>query len=57
MLDRKLCRRLFVNRQPTLSRHSCPMVDIVPINDHENNTITLNPLFLEPLNADLSRSE
>lgn len=57
MLDRKLCRRLFVNRQPTLSRHSCPMVDIIPIDDHENNTITLNPLFLEPLNADLSRSE
>jgi len=56
MLDRELARRLYINRQPTLSRHSCPFVDIIPIEDPNDGTISLNPLFLEPLNADLSRS-
>ena len=52
MLDRKLRTKLFINRQPSLTRHSVPFVDVVPIEDDDNGTITLNPLFLEPLNCD-----
>jgi len=52
MLDRKLRRKLFINRQPSLWRHSVPFVEVVPIEDSDNGTITLNPLMLEPLNAD-----
>jgi hypothetical protein len=29
-----------------------PLVDIVPLDDEDDETIRLNPLFLEPLNAD-----
>lgn len=55
MFDRKLRRRLFINRQPTLWRHGVPFVEVVPIEDTENGTITLNPLALEPLNADFDK--
>jgi hypothetical protein len=43
---------MFFNRQPTLHRHGAPFVEVVPIEDSENGTIALNPLSLEPLNAD-----
>ena len=52
MLDRKLRRKLYINRQPSLWRHGVPFVEVVPIEDTENGTITLSPLTLEPLNAD-----
>lgn len=40
---------LFINRQPTLTRHSVPFVHVKPI---EEAVIKLSPLFVEPLNAD-----
>lgn len=46
-------RLAFVNRQPSLWRHSCPVVEIEPIDDDENPTIQVSPLMLEPLNADM----
>ena len=47
-----LQRLMFINRQPTLWSHSIPVVEVIPQDDDEDNTIGLNPLFLEPLNAD-----
>jgi DNA-directed RNA polymerase subunit beta-beta' len=52
MLDWKIRKKVFINRQPTLWRHGIPFVDIVPLEDKDDETIRLNPLFLEPLNAD-----
>jgi DNA-directed RNA polymerase beta' subunit len=52
MFDKKLRRKMFFNRQPTLHRHGAPFVEVIPIEDSGNGTITLNPLSLEPLNAD-----
>lgn len=52
MFNKKLRRKMFFNRQPTLHRHGAPFVEVVPIEDSENGTIALNPLSLEPLNAD-----
>ncbi len=43
---------MFINRQPTLWSHSIPVVEIVPAEDDEDETIGLNPLTLEPLNMD-----
>lgn len=52
MLDKKLRTKIFINRQPSLWRHSVPFVEVKPIEDDSNGSITLNPLFLEPLNCD-----
>ena len=45
-------RLMYLNRQPTLWRHGAPAVLITPQDDDDDETIGLNPLFLEPLNAD-----
>jgi len=44
----KLC---YLNRQPSLWRHSVPCVEIIPGND-DDLSIGLSPLILEPMNAD-----
>lgn len=44
-----LARQCFINRQPTLWRHGCAGVDIIPV---DSNTIYTSPLSLEPLNMD-----
>jgi len=51
--ENELKRLAFINRQPSLSRHSCPIVLIEPTDDSDDETIHVSPLFLEPLNADL----
>lgn len=51
-MEKELRRLIFVNRQPSLWRHSCPVLKIKPIEDDDNETIQLNPLAIEPLNAD-----
>lgn len=51
-LDKKLRRLSFINRQPSLFRHSCPGVEIIPADDDTDHSIGLSPLALEPLNAD-----
>jgi hypothetical protein len=45
-------RLMYVNRQPSLWRHSAPAVIVTPQDDDDDETISLSPLFLEPLNAD-----
>ena len=40
---------MFLNRPPTLWRHSMPLVEVIPTNDE---SIHMNPLILEPFNAD-----
>jgi len=40
---------MFLNRPPTLWRHSMPLVEVVPTDDE---SIHMNPLILEPFNAD-----
>ncbi|MEM3452004.1 MAG: hypothetical protein QW835_00055 [Candidatus Hadarchaeum sp.] len=40
----------FINRQPTLFRHSMPGVAIIPSSD--DDVIGVSPLFVEPLNMD-----
>lgn len=45
-------RLMYINRQPTLWRHGSPGVIVTPQDDDEDETISLSPLFLEPLNAD-----
>ena len=45
-------RLMYINRQPTLWRHGSPAVMITANDDDDDETISLNPLFLEPLNAD-----
>jgi len=52
-LSNRQKRLAFINRQPSLWRHSCPAVEIEPIDDDENDTIQVSPLMLEPLNADM----
>jgi DNA-directed RNA polymerase beta' subunit len=51
-MEKRRKRLAFVNRQPTLWRHSIPAVEIVPIEDDKDETISLSPLFIAPLNAD-----
>jgi DNA-directed RNA polymerase beta' subunit len=51
--DKERKRLGFINRQPSLSRHSAPVVLIEPTDDSEDETIHVSPSFLEPLNADL----
>ena len=50
MSERK--RLMYINRQPTLWRHGSPAVMITANDSDDDETISLNPLFLEPLNAD-----
>jgi hypothetical protein len=45
-------RLMYVNRQPTLWRHGSPAVMVSPQTDDDDETISLSPLLLEPLNAD-----
>lgn len=52
MINKESKRRLFINRPPTLWRHNIPFVDVIPIEDDNDETIHVSPLFLEPLNAD-----
>jgi len=40
---------MFLNRPPTLWRHSMPLVEVIPTDDE---SIHMNPLILEPFNAD-----
>jgi hypothetical protein len=51
--DHEVKRLAFINRQPTLWRHGCPVVELEPTDDPDDETIHVSPLFLEPLNADL----
>ncbi|MCK9439421.1 MAG: hypothetical protein WC188_04690 [Candidatus Caldatribacteriota bacterium] len=51
--SKELRRLAFINRQPSLSRHSCPIVQLEPIDDLDDETIHVSPLFLEPLNMDI----
>lgn len=48
----KLKRLAFINRQPSLWRHSCVGVQIEAIEDGDNDSIQISPLMLEALNAD-----
>jgi hypothetical protein len=50
MSERK--RLMYINRQPSLWRHGAPVVMVTPQDDDDDETISLSPLFLEPLNAD-----
>lgn len=50
--DRELKKLSFINRQPSLWRHSAPVVEITPTDDDDDETIHVSPLFLEPLNMD-----
>ncbi len=47
----KLKRLMFINRQPSLWRHSCPAVEVEPCDD-DSDVIKVSPLMIEPLNAD-----
>lgn len=51
-MNKKLQKLCFLNRQPSLFRHSCVGMEIVPSDDDSDETIGLSPLTLEPLNAD-----
>jgi hypothetical protein len=51
LLDRQK-RLMFINRQPSLWRHSCPTVIVEPVDDDKNETIQVSPLMIEPLNMD-----
>ena len=52
MLDRKLRRLAFINRQPTLFRHSAPCVEILPSEDDDEENISLSHFILPSQNAD-----
>jgi len=49
---KELKRLAFINRQPSLWKHSCPIVQLEPTDDEDDETIHVSPLFLEPLNMD-----
>jgi len=53
LTDKERKRLIFINRQPSLSRHSAPVVIVEPTDDDDDETIHVSPTFLEPLNADL----
>jgi hypothetical protein len=55
LFDRELKRLAFINRQPSLWKHSCPAVEIIPTDDPDDETIHVSPLFLEPLNMDADK--
>jgi DNA-directed RNA polymerase beta' subunit len=48
---KRLNRLCYLNRQPSLWRHSVPCVEIIP-GDDDDLSIGLSPLVLEPMNAD-----
>lgn len=52
MTDKELKKLCFLNRQPSLFRHGCVGMEIIPADDDDDKTIGLSPLALEPLNAD-----
>ena len=52
MENKKLKKLCFLNRQPTLFRHGCPAMTILPADNNDDETISISPLSLEPLNAD-----
>jgi len=52
MSENELKRLTFINRQPSLWKHSCPAVEIEFTDDPNDETIHVSPLFLEPLNMD-----
>ena len=52
MENKELKKLCFLNRQPTLFRHGCPGMTIIPADNNDDETISLSPLALEPLNAD-----
>ena len=55
-LSNKEVKRLaFINRQPSLWRHSCPIVELDFTDDPDDETIHVSPLFLEPLNMDADK--
>ena len=43
--DKERKRLGFINRQPSLSRHSAPVVLIEPTDDSEDETIHVSPSF------------
>jgi hypothetical protein len=49
---KRLSKLAYLNRQPSLWRHSIPCVEILPTDDENDMTICLSPLMLAPLNAD-----
>lgn len=49
---KELYKGLILNRQPTLFRHGIAYLRVVPAEDPEDETIGINPLTLEPFNAD-----
>ena len=51
-MDKKLRQLCFLNRQPSLFRHGCVGMEIIPAEDDHDETIGMSPLALEPLNAD-----
>ncbi|MFW6242605.1 MAG: hypothetical protein ACOC2W_00440 [bacterium] len=51
-MNKKLQKLCFLNRQPSLFRHGCVGMEIIPAKDDDDETIGLSPLALEPLNAD-----
>ncbi len=50
--NHEIKRLAFINRQPSLWKHSCPIVQLEPTDDEDDETIHVSPLFLEPLNMD-----
>lgn len=51
-ITNELKRLSFINRQPTLWKHGCPAVELLPTDDDDDCSIRLSPLILEPMNAD-----
>ena len=51
-MNKNLRKLGFLNRQPSLFRHGCVAMEMVPSDDDDDETIGLSPLTLEPLNAD-----
>ncbi|MFW6247030.1 MAG: hypothetical protein ACOC22_02545 [bacterium] len=50
--EKRKARAVFLNRQPTLWRHNCSGVTIIPCEEDEDETIKVSPLTLEPQNMD-----
>ncbi len=50
--DHEIKRLAFINRQPTLWKHGCSIVELEPTDDDSDETIHLSPLLIEPFNAD-----
>lgn len=50
--DHDIKKLAFINRQPSLWKHSCSAVELEPTDDDSDETIHLSPLMIEPFNAD-----